>query len=114
MKVISSNGRRSARYSLPVAFERPAASLGWSNAGRRVPARYTSAAPSADGLGWFLGTDGLGVLWFDGVAIHPERLPFGLESDRVAALVAQRGGVWVLTEPSSSANAAESGAFLQA
>ncbi|HJS48458.1 MAG TPA: hypothetical protein VJ773_10770 [Gemmatimonadales bacterium] len=71
-------------------------------AGRRVPARYTSAAPAADGMGWFLGTDGLGVLWLDGVAIHPERLPFGLESDRVAALVALRGGVWTLTEPSSS------------
>jgi hypothetical protein len=70
-------------------------------AGRRVPARYTSAAPSADGLGWYLGTDGLGLLWLDGAAINPERIPFGLESDRAAALFAAPGGVWVLTEPSS-------------
>ncbi len=69
-------------------------------AGRRVPARYTSAAPSGEGLGWYLGTDGLGLLWLDGAAIHPERLPFGLESDRAAALFAVPGGVWVLTEPS--------------
>lgn len=71
-------------------------------AGRRVPARYTSAAPSADGLGWYLGTDGLGLLWLDGAAIHPERLAFGLEGDRAAALFAAPGGVWVLTEPASA------------
>lgn len=70
-------------------------------ANRRVPARYTSAAPAADGRGWFLGTDGLGLLWLDAAAIHPERLPFGLESDRVAALFAVPGGVWALTEPSA-------------
>lgn len=71
-------------------------------AGRREPARYTSAAPSADGLGWYLGTDGLGLLWLDGAAIHPERLPFGLEGDRAAALFGAPDGVWVLTEPSGA------------
>jgi hypothetical protein len=71
-------------------------------AGRRIPARFTSAAPSADGIGWFIGTDGLGLLWFDGMTVHPERLAFGLESDRAAALFAAPGGMWVLTEPSPS------------
>ena len=67
--------------------------------GRRVPARFTSAARSADGLGWFLGTDGLGLLWLDPAAIQPVRLPFGLESDRPVALFPAARGVWVLTEP---------------
>lgn len=56
--------------------------------------RYTSAAavPLADEI--YLGTDGLGLMRLDPVVVRFERLPFGLLSSGVSAVVATRDGIW--------------------
>ena len=41
-------------------------------------ARLTAAARSFDGLGWYLGTSGVGLLYLPDGAAMPDRLPFGL------------------------------------
>lgn len=60
--------------------------------------RFSAAAPAGDGIGWYLGTLGLGLLYVrPGVPI-PDKLPFGLPGDRVGAVVGVPGGVWAATE----------------
>jgi hypothetical protein len=59
--------------------------------------RYTAAARSADNRGWYLGTSGIGTLFLlDGGGL-PERLTFGLPSERVGAVFSWPGGVWAAT-----------------
>ncbi len=67
--------------------------------GRLREVRLTAAA-RADGflgLGWFLGTDGVGLLYYADGAGLPERFPLGLPAARVEALFPGNGGVWVVT-----------------
>ncbi|HEX6105482.1 MAG TPA: hypothetical protein VFZ26_07865 [Gemmatimonadales bacterium] len=68
--------------------------------------RYTAAARAFDNSGWYLGTSGAGLLFLpDGAAI-PERLPFGLPSLAVGAVLSWPGGVWVATNRTSQSDAA--------
>jgi hypothetical protein len=67
--------------------------------------RYTAAARSFDNRGWYLGTSGIGALYLpDGVPL-PQRLTFGLPSDRVGAVFSWPGGVWAATNRTAIADA---------
>jgi hypothetical protein len=68
--------------------------------------RYTAAARAFDNTGWYLGTSGVGLLFLQDGAAIPERLPFGLPSLRVGALMTWPGGVWVATDRTTGAEAA--------
>jgi hypothetical protein len=57
-------------------------------------ARFSAAARSADNLGWYLGTSGVGLLYMPDGAGLPERLPFGLRSPVVGAVFPWPDGVW--------------------
>jgi hypothetical protein len=59
---------------------------------------FTAAAQSFDRLGWYLGTDGAGLLYLREGSGFPERLAFGLAGERVGALFAAPGGVWVASD----------------
>lgn len=68
--------------------------------------RYTAAARSFDNRGWYLGTTGIGALYVDDGAPLPQRLSFGLPSDRVGAVFSWPGGVWAGTNRTPVADAA--------
>jgi len=69
-------------------------------------ARFTCAARSFDNLGWYLGTSGVGLLFLrDGTAL-PDRLPFGLRSPAVDAVLGWPDGVWAATGRTPQAEAA--------
>ncbi|MGH7532121.1 MAG: hypothetical protein ACREL4_02410, partial [Gemmatimonadales bacterium] len=61
-------------------------------------ARYTCAAQAPDGTGWWLGTDGGGVLFLRFAAAYPDRYSLGLPGNQVGAVAVAPGGVWVVTE----------------
>ena len=61
--------------------------------GRRY--RYTSAAVDAMGRNAFLGTNGAGLMRYEGLVANLEPLPFGLLADGVGAVTIADGGVWV-------------------
>jgi len=68
--------------------------------------RYTAAARAFDNSGWYLGTSGIGLLFLrDGAAI-PERIPFGLPSLAVSAVMTWPGGAWVATNRTPQTDAA--------
>ncbi len=69
-------------------------------------ARYTSAARSADNLGWYLGTSGVGLLFVPEGAGLPERLPFGLRSPVVGAVFSWPDGVWAAGNRTAQSEAA--------
>lgn len=60
--------------------------------------RYTAAARSFDGLGWYLGTWGSGLLYLSDGAALPDRLTFGLPGSIAGSVLTVPGGVWVATE----------------
>jgi hypothetical protein len=68
--------------------------------------RYTAAARAFDNRGWYLGTSGIGALYADDGAALPQRLQFGLPSDRVGAVFSWPGGVWAATGRTPLADAA--------
>ena len=68
--------------------------------------RYTAAARAFDNSGWYLGTSGAGLLFLPDGAALPERIPFGLPSSRVSAVMTWPGGVWVATDRTAQADAA--------
>ncbi|HEV8123738.1 MAG TPA: hypothetical protein VGP80_05830 [Gemmatimonadales bacterium] len=68
-------------------------------------ARYTAAARSVDGLGWYLGTWGVGPLYLQDGAGLPQRLTFGLPGQVAGALYMAPGGVWVSTDQTTSQRA---------
>ncbi|MEP7324696.1 MAG: hypothetical protein ABI836_02005, partial [Gemmatimonadota bacterium] len=68
-------------------------------------ARYTAAARSFDGLGWYLGTWGVGPLFLPDGAALPQRLTFGLPGLVAGALYMAPGGVWVSTDQTTSQRA---------
>jgi hypothetical protein len=67
--------------------------------------RYSAAARSFDNRGWYLGTSGVGALYLPDGGILPERLTFGLPSDRVGAVFSWPGGVWAATNRTALADA---------
>jgi ligand-binding sensor domain-containing protein len=67
--------------------------------------RYTAAARAFDNRGWYLGTSGIGALYVEDGAALPQRLSFGLPSDRVGAVFSWPGGVWVGTNRTPLADA---------
>ena len=67
--------------------------------------RYTAAARSYDNRGWYLGTSGVGTLFMPDGAGLPERLTFGLPSDRVGAVFSWPGGVWAATNRTAATDA---------
>jgi hypothetical protein len=69
-------------------------------------ARLTAAAPAADQSGWWLGTEGAGLLWLPFGSVSPEPRPWGMPGDVVGAVAAVPGGVWAVTDRSSGAGAA--------
>lgn len=73
---------------------------------RGRPVSFTCAVPLQDGTGWFVGTAGAGLLFLPVASARPEPLAFGLLGDRVGALFAAPGGVWVATEETPTADAA--------
>ncbi len=66
--------------------------------GRGRVGRFSAAAPSADGFGWYIGTFGIGLLYAQPGSPIPQSLLFGLSGDRVGAVVTVPGGVWAATE----------------
>ncbi|HEX5819604.1 MAG TPA: hypothetical protein VFY20_12030 [Gemmatimonadales bacterium] len=68
------------------------------NDGRGRGGAYTSASPSKDGIGWYIGTAGNGLMYLPPGSAMPQRLSYGLVGDRVGALFAVPGGVWVATD----------------
>jgi hypothetical protein len=70
------------------------------------PARITAAAEASDRSGWWLGTDGQGLLWLPFGSVTPEPRPLGLPGEVVGAIVGVPGGAWAVTDRSSSAGAA--------
>lgn len=73
---------------------------------RLSAARFTAAARSFDGLGWYLGTWGVGLLYLAEGGIVPERLTFGLPGTFTSALFGAPGGVWVSTDGTAAATPA--------
>jgi hypothetical protein len=67
--------------------------------------RYTAAARAFDNRGWYLGTSGIGALYLPDGAPLPQRLTFGLPSDRVGAVFSWPGGVWAATNRTPLADA---------
>lgn len=67
--------------------------------------RYTAAARSFDNRGWYLGTSGIGALYLPDGAPLPQRLSYGLPSDRVGAVFSWPGGVWAGTNRTALADA---------
>jgi hypothetical protein len=68
-------------------------------------ARFTSATRSFDGLGWYLGTWGVGLLFLSDGAAIPQRLTFGLPGQVAGALFSAPGGVWVSTDQTTTQKA---------
>lgn len=70
------------------------------------PVRLTSAAQAPDQTGWWLGTDGAGLLWLPFGSLTPQRRPWGLPGDEVGAVFAVPGGAWAVTDRTLDGEAA--------
>jgi ligand-binding sensor domain-containing protein len=75
---------------------------------RLSSARFTAAARSVDGLGWYIGTSGVGLLYLPEGGIVPQRLTFGLPGTLTSALFSAPGGVWVSTDRTNTATSSVS------
>lgn len=73
---------------------------------RMRPVRFTAAARSFDNQGWYLGTSGLGLFYLQDAAAVPERVPFGLPSRFVGAVMTWPGGLWAATNRTVQTDAA--------
>jgi ligand-binding sensor domain-containing protein len=73
---------------------------------RLATARFTAAARSVDGLGWYMGTWGVGLLYLPEGGIVPQRLTYGLPGTLTSALFSAPGGVWVSTDRTNTATSA--------
>jgi hypothetical protein len=72
---------------------------------RLSAARFTSAARSVDGLGWYIGTWGVGLLYLPEGGIVPQRLSFGIPGTLTSSLFLAPGGVWVSTDRTNTTTA---------
>lgn len=70
------------------------------------PVRLTAAAEAPDQTGWWLGTDGAGLLWLPFGSLIPEHRPWGLPGAEVGAVFAIPGGAWAVTDRSATGEAA--------
>ena len=70
------------------------------------PVRLNAAAPAADQSGWWLGTDGAGLLWLPFGSPIPERRPWGLPGLEVGGVFAVPGGAWAVTDQTADGTAA--------
>lgn len=70
------------------------------------PSRLTAAAEAGDQSGWWLGTDGAGLLWLPFGGVRPEPRPWGLPGEVVGAVFAVPGGAWAATDQSYGSGAA--------
>jgi hypothetical protein len=112
--IVPSPGRPPARPIKPTSVEevlRQAPTLQTNAAqflldSRMRPVRFTAAARSFDNQGWDLGTSGLGLFYLQDATAIPERVPFGLPSQFVAAVMSWPGGVWAATNRTAQADAA--------
>ncbi|MEO6068633.1 MAG: hypothetical protein ABJB33_01370 [Gemmatimonadota bacterium] len=68
--------------------------------------RLRAAAPASDQSGWWLGTDGSGLLWLPFGSVSPEPRPWGLPGEEVGAVFAVPGGAWAVTDRSFAGGAA--------
>lgn len=86
------------------AIQASSAGLLFSSRFRNV--RYTSAARASGftGQGWYLGTNGAGLVFFPLASGIPQTLTFGLPGSAVAAIFGGTGGVWAVTERTVSAD----------
>lgn len=110
---VPTSARPPARPIVPVAvaeairsnptLQANAAAILMDNRLRNV--RYTAAARSFDNRGWYLGTSGIGALYLPDGAPLPQRLSYGLPSDRVGAVFSWPGGVWAGTNRTALADA---------
>lgn len=64
--------------------------------GRTV--QFSAAAESPDRQGWYIGTNGGGLLFLQTGSAMPERRTFGLAGERAGAVFEGVGGVWVATD----------------
>lgn len=71
---------------------------------RMQMARYTSAARGYTGLGWYLGTLGVGLLYLPDGAAVPDRLTFGLPGKVAGAVYEAPDGIWVATDGTAADN----------
>ena len=60
--------------------------------------RLNAAAPAADNSGWWLGTDGAGLLWLPFGSPTPEPRSWGLPGEEVGGVFAVPGGAWAVTD----------------
>lgn len=83
-------------------------SAGLMLASRLRPIRYTSAARATGfaGRGWFLGTNGVGLVYFPDGSGFPQPLIFGLPADAAGAVFAGPDGAWVATDRTGGADPA--------
>jgi len=74
--------------------------------GRLNGVGYTAAARAQGflGRGWYLGTNGAGLVYFPEGAGIPEAVPFGMPGDAVDAVFSAPDGVWVVTERTATAD----------
>jgi hypothetical protein len=70
------------------------------------PTRLTAAAETSDRSGWWLGTDGEGLLFLPFASVTPEPRPWGLPGEVVGAVVAVPGGAWVVNDRTASGDPA--------
>jgi ligand-binding sensor domain-containing protein len=111
--VVPAPGRPPARLLTPATVDQAirsnptlqanAAAILTDNRLRNV--HYTAAARSYDNRGWYLGTSGIGTLFMPDGAGLPERLTFGLPSERVGAVFSWPGGVWAATNRTATTDA---------
>ncbi len=73
---------------------------------RMRPVRLTAGARAADNQGWYIGTSGLGLFYLQDAGAIPERVPFGLPSPFVGAVMSWPGGLWAATNRTAQADAA--------
>jgi ligand-binding sensor domain-containing protein len=110
---VPTTGRPPAKPIQPVSLEeviRQSPSL-QANASQLLDSRmravrFTCAARTFDNQGWYLGTAGLGLLYLPDAAAIPERVPFGLPAEFVAAVISWPGGLWAATNRTPQTDAA--------
>jgi len=105
-------GRRGTAFKMSDPPARPLSPLSVDQVMRSLPRlrlgtdgapptwRVTSVAQAFGGHGWYLGTQGRGLLYLAEGASQPEELRFGLPEDDARAVVEAPGGVWVNVESS--------------
>jgi ligand-binding sensor domain-containing protein len=72
---------------------------------RLTTGRLTTAAPIANGSGWYLGTSSRGLVAFDRLGAVAESFQVGIPGEVIGALAASDEGVWVATDATTDIGA---------